>query len=44
MLGWKSKWDIHTVLNKICAWHKAYLNEDDMNLYCLNEIKTYTQQ
>jgi CDP-glucose 4,6-dehydratase len=43
-LGWQSKWDIHVAIEKICDWHKAYLNGDDMYQYCLNDIKMYSLQ
>jgi len=43
-LGWQAKWDIHVALEKICAWHKAHLKNEDMHQYSLNDIKTYTLQ
>ena len=43
-LRWQPKWDIHAALDKICAWHKAHLNGEDMHHYSLNDIKTYSQQ
>jgi CDP-glucose 4,6-dehydratase len=43
-LGWQPKWDIHVALDKISAWHQAYLKGEDMHLYSLNDIKMYTLQ
>jgi CDP-glucose 4,6-dehydratase len=43
-LGWQSKWDIHEALEKICAWHKAHLKNEDMRQYSLNDINMYTLQ
>jgi CDP-glucose 4,6-dehydratase len=43
-LRWQPKWDIDVALDKICAWHKAYLNGEDMHYYSLNDIKMYTLQ
>ncbi len=43
-LGWQTKWDIHVALDKIFAWHQAYLNGKDMHFYSLNDIKMYALQ
>ncbi len=43
-LGWQPKSDIHAALDKICTWHKAYLNGDDMHQFSLNDIKMYSRQ
>ncbi len=43
-LGWHAKSDIHVALEKICAWHKAYLKNEDMHQYSLNDISMYTLQ
>lgn len=43
-LCWQPKWDIHEALEKICAWHKAHLNGEDMNNFSLNDIKMYSLQ
>ena len=40
-LGWQPKWDIRVALDKISAWHRAYLNGEDMAKYSLNDIKMY---
>ena len=41
-LGWHPKWDIRLALDRISAWHRAYLNGEDMAKYSLNDIKMYT--
>lgn len=43
-LSWRPKWNINKALDKICAWHKAHLNGEDMHHYSLNDIKLYTSQ
>ena len=40
-LQWQPAWNIQTTLNKIVAWHKAWLNKEDMREYTLGEIKHY---
>jgi CDP-glucose 4,6-dehydratase len=40
MLGWYAQWDIDIALDKICAWHKAHINREDMYKYSLNDIKS----
>jgi CDP-glucose 4,6-dehydratase len=40
-LAWKSKWGIEYTLNKIIEWHKAWLKNEDMRQYTLNEIEEY---
>ena len=40
-LGWQPKCDIRVALDKISAWHRAYLNGEDMAQYSLNDIKMY---
>jgi CDP-glucose 4,6-dehydratase len=43
-LGWQAKWDIYQTLEKICAWQKAYLKNEDMHQYSLNDIKMFIWQ
>ena len=43
-LRWQPKLDIHAALEKICTWHKAHLNGEDMHRYSLNDIKMYSLQ
>lgn len=40
-LGWYPQWNVTETIKRICAWHKAQLNAEDINLYTLNEITQY---
>ena len=40
-LGWKPQWDATETIKRICCWHKAHLNGQDMNVYTLTEIQQY---
>ncbi len=40
-LFWQPLWAIEEALERICAWHRAYLNGEDMHIYSLNDIKTH---
>jgi len=40
-LGWQPKWNINIALDKICEWHKALTNGENMYLHSLNDIKMY---
>ena len=42
-LGWKTLWDASEAIRRICAWHKAHLDEQDMKVYTLNEISQYQE-
>ena len=42
-LGWKPIWELNYTLEKIIAWHQAWLNKEDMQAVCLAEIKEYTR-
>lgn len=42
LLKWHPKWDITQSIEKICNWHKSYLQGDNMRDYCLDEIKQYS--
>ena len=37
-LSWQPKWNISKALDKICTWHKAYINGENMHEYSLNYI------
>ena len=41
-LDWKSVWELRQTLEKIIAWHRAWLDKKDMQVACLSEIKEYT--
>lgn len=40
-LKWNSKWDLAQAIEKIVAWHKAFLDGKDMHEVTLNQINTY---
>ena len=40
-IGWSSRWHLDETLEKIVNWHKAWLSDQDMREYTLNEIKDY---
>jgi CDP-glucose 4,6-dehydratase len=40
-LNWKPRWALDQSIEKICAWHKAYLTGANMRTICLNQIKQY---
>ena len=40
-LGWKPVWGLNYALEKIIAWHKAWLDKEDMQTICLAEIEEY---
>jgi CDP-glucose 4,6-dehydratase len=41
-LHWYPKWEIGEVLQKIVNWQVHFRQGSDMQAYCLNEIKTYS--
>ena len=42
-LDWRPIWELNYTLEKIIAWHQAWLNKEDMQAVCLAEIKEYTR-
>ena len=40
-LGWEPIWELNKTLEKIIAWHVAWLNHEDMKAVCLAEIEEY---
>jgi len=42
-LGWKPVWELSYTLEKIIAWHQAWLNKENMQAACLAEIEEYTR-
>jgi CDP-glucose 4,6-dehydratase len=40
-LSWSPKLNINSGLDKICAWHKAKIANENMNKYCITEIENY---
>lgn len=41
-LGWKPAWELNQALDKIIAWHRAWIDKKNMQAVCLSEIKEYT--
>jgi len=41
VLGWQPQWDATETVKRICAWHKAHLNGQNMQVYALGEIQQY---
>jgi len=42
-LGWKPVWELSHTLEKIIEWHKAWLNNENVQTICLAEIEEYTK-
>ena len=42
-LGWNPLWSLSDTLEKIVNWHQAWLNQEDMQTVCLEEIEEYTK-
>lgn len=40
-LQWYPNWTLSTSLEKIIEWHKAWLSHEDMQKFCLDQIKQY---
>lgn len=40
-LRWEPRWHVKTAIEKVVNWHLAWKAGDNMQQYCLNEIKTY---
>lgn len=40
-LHWQPTWHLDNSLERIIKWHQAWMNKEDMNRYCLEEIKQY---
>lgn len=40
-LGWSPAWELRHTLERIVDWHQAWLNDEDMQAKCLNEINAY---
>lgn len=43
-LGWHPLWRLERTLEKIVHWHQAWLNKEDMQAVCLNEINDYMSE
>lgn len=42
-LHWQPTWRLDQTLPKIIDWHKAWLNNEDMQKTCINEINEYVR-
>ncbi|MBT6936247.1 MAG: CDP-glucose 4,6-dehydratase [Candidatus Marinimicrobia bacterium] len=42
-LGWEPTWGLNNTLEKIIVWHRAWLNQEDMQTKCFAEIKDYME-
>ncbi len=40
-LAWQPRWSLAEAIEKICAWHKAYIADENMNVVCLKQIKQF---
>lgn len=40
-LNWQPTWSLANTLEKIVQWHQAWLNGDDMQAYCLQEVSQF---
>ncbi|MDX8395061.1 MAG: CDP-glucose 4,6-dehydratase [Mariprofundaceae bacterium] len=40
-LDWQPTWHLEGTLGKIIQWHQAWMNKEDMQRMCLNEINEY---
>ena len=42
-LGWRPTWKLSNTLEKITDWHRAWLDQEDMQAVCLAEIEEYME-
>jgi len=42
-LDWQPTWNLDRTLEKIVIWHQAWLNGEDMQTRCLNEVEKYME-
>ena len=42
-LHWKPTWHLNETLERIIRWHQSWINQDDMQAVCVNEIYQYMQ-
>lgn len=40
-LRWQPTWNLNEALGRIIQWHQAWLNKEEMQIKCLNEINEY---
>ncbi|HEX2951796.1 MAG TPA: CDP-glucose 4,6-dehydratase [Armatimonadota bacterium] len=41
-LDWKPRWDLAAALERIIAWHRAWLAGEDVRALCLHQIEQYS--
>jgi CDP-glucose 4,6-dehydratase len=42
-LGWQPSWRLADALRHIVTWHQAWLDKQDVQALCLQQIAQYTQ-
>jgi len=42
-LGWQPRWSLSEALDRIVAWHRAWLSGTDMHAYSLEELERFTR-
>jgi CDP-glucose 4,6-dehydratase len=42
-LGWHPQWNLDTALTKIVEWMKAYQEQSEIRVICLNQIRDYME-
>jgi CDP-glucose 4,6-dehydratase len=42
-LFWEPKWNLEHTLHSIVTWHKSWINKEDMQQKCLQEIELYSK-
>lgn len=42
-LGWAPRWSLSEALNEITIWHKAWLNKENIQELCLNQIDLFNK-
>ncbi|MGR9577010.1 CDP-glucose 4,6-dehydratase [Pandoraea sputorum] len=43
LLQWRARWRLETALQRIVAWHRAYVDGQDMREHTLSDIRAYAQ-
>ena len=41
-LDWAPKWNLESTIKRIIDWNNAFIRQDDMRKFCINEIKSYS--
>lgn len=40
-LNWQPTWQLEQTIERIIIWHQAWMNKENMQLLCLQEISNY---